>query len=90
MRPNRLVRPFLNEEMYLSYDEKQFKHEIKRGIDMFHKLLDEFTLDKNVLASTCYDHFQEMRFEIDIANLVTNLIISLKGWCIMKSLASSL
>jgi len=66
MRPNRLVRPFLNEEMYLSYDEKQFKHEIKRGIDMFHKLLDEFTLDKNVLASTCYDHFQEMRFEIDI------------------------
>jgi hypothetical protein len=65
IRPNRLVKPFLNEEMYLSDNEKQIKHEIKRDIGMFHKLLDEFSLDKNVLATTCYDHFQEMRFKID-------------------------
>ena len=52
------AKKFLNKKLDL-------KQKLEESIQLFYQMCDEFTLNRNGLDLDCYDHFQEMRFQLD-------------------------
>ena len=61
-----LVNYLLQDESYLSGEEKLLKNEMKDRVQEIHRLHDEFIQTKNHLDLECLNHFQEMRLQIDL------------------------
>jgi hypothetical protein len=64
-RSNKTLRNLIENQSYLSDEESSLKHEIEISIRKFFEFYDEFTQNKNKSESDVFDHFQDMRFQID-------------------------
>jgi hypothetical protein len=60
------VKLLLDDKCHLNEDEKSLKQKIEESIRMFHEMCNEFETNKNILDSDCYNHFQEIRRQIDL------------------------
>jgi hypothetical protein len=52
-------------ESYLSKDESSLKKLLEDSMRKSFQFYDEFNQNKSILESNVYDHFQEMRFQVD-------------------------
>ena len=52
-------------ESYLSKDESSLKKLLEDSMRKSFQFYDEFIQNKSILESNVYDHFQEMRFQVD-------------------------
>ena len=63
---NDLVKAFLDEFKYLSYDEMILKQQLYESLKLFYKFQEEYIISKNDFDLECYNHFQEIRRQIDL------------------------
>jgi hypothetical protein len=52
-------------QSYLSVEETSLKHELEESLKKFFEFYDEFAQNKAQLESDVYNHFEEMRFQVD-------------------------
>jgi hypothetical protein len=52
-------------QSYLSGEEKRLKQKLEESIRKFFEFYDEFQLNRTKLDLDVFEHFQEMRFQID-------------------------
>jgi hypothetical protein len=64
-RSNKTLRNLIENQSYLSDEESSLKHEIEISIRKFFEFYDEFTQNKGKSESDVFDHFHEIRFQID-------------------------
>ena len=64
-RPNKFLQMILENERYLSDEQKAFRLSIEESIAMQYQLYEEFQKCKINLELNCYDHFREIRRQID-------------------------
>ena len=62
---NKLAKKFLDDEMYLSEDEKSAKEKIEESLRELFRLHDQLTQNKIKCDLACSNRFQEIRFKID-------------------------
>jgi hypothetical protein len=62
---NNIVKQLLDEEAYLTSEEKELKQKLNESIRLFHQMYDDLLLNKNSLDLACHTHFQEIRFQLD-------------------------
>ena len=60
------IQKQVNDRIYLNDDEKALKQKIEESIKVFYKMYEEFSLSKTKLDLECHDHFQEIRFQLDM------------------------
>ena len=65
-KPNKLVEDLLNQNVYLTEEEKSFKTKISQSLADLHNIFDELREKKTMLEVEIYDHFVELRRQIDI------------------------
>ena len=63
---NKKVAGILEKELYLSNEEKSIKSAIRELIKNLAQLQIDVKLKQNVMEVTCFDHFSEIRRQIDI------------------------
>jgi hypothetical protein len=61
-----LFKQFLDDFDFLSLDEKTLKTKIESCLSKYFQLYDEFELRKSNLTTQSYNHFQELRRQIDL------------------------
>jgi hypothetical protein len=59
------LKKLLESHSYLSDEEISLKHELEESIRIFFEFYDEYEQKKTKLESDVFDHYQEMRFQID-------------------------
>jgi len=64
-RSNKTLKNLIESQSYLSEDEMSRKQKLEESIRKFFEFYDEFTQNKTKLDSDVFDHFQELRFQID-------------------------
>jgi 5-methylcytosine-specific restriction endonuclease McrA len=62
---NKTLRSLIESQCYLSEEESSLKKELEESIRTFFVFYDKFVQNKSILESNVYDHFQEIRFQID-------------------------
>jgi hypothetical protein len=62
---NTLIKTLVESRCYLSAEELSLKKVLEDSMRKFFHFYDEFNQNKSILESNVYDHFQEMRFQID-------------------------
>jgi hypothetical protein len=62
---NNIVKQLLDEEAYLTSEEKELTQKLNESIRLFHQMYDDLLLNKNSLDLECHTHFQEIRFQLD-------------------------
>ena len=65
-RFNQMAKLFLDEFKFLSLNEMLLKKQIEDGFKCFYQMQKELVQSKNELALQCFDHFQELRRQIDL------------------------
>ena len=65
-KPNKLVEDLLNQNVYLTEEEKSFKTKLSQSLTDLHNIFDELREKKTMLEVEIYDHFVELRRQIDI------------------------
>jgi hypothetical protein len=55
----------IESQSYLNEEEKSLKQDLEASIRKFFEFYDEYEQNKTKLQSKAFDHFQEMRFQID-------------------------
>ena len=63
---DKLIQTQINEQIYLSDEEISLKLKIEESIKLFYEMYDDFISSKTKLESECHNHFQEIRFQLDI------------------------
>ena len=63
---NKFLQKLLDEQDYLSKEEILLKKKIEESIKVFFEMYEEFILSKNGLDLDCHNHFQEIRFQLDL------------------------
>ena len=64
-RSNKTLKKLIESQSHLSVEEISLKKELEVSIQKFFQFYDEFAQIKIKLPSDVYNHFQEMRFQID-------------------------
>ncbi len=64
-KSNNHLKHSIESHSYLSKDEKSLKHELEVSIGKFFEFYDEFIQNRNKSESDVFDHFQELRFQVD-------------------------
>ena len=64
--PNKLAIELIDEEMFLSDEEKSLKSQIELGLNDYIRLEEAFDGKKSGHELQCFDHFQELRRQIDL------------------------
>jgi len=64
-KANRIFNKLLDNQSYLSKDEMSLKRKIEETIEKFFQFYDQIVQNRNNLESDLFDHFQEIRFQID-------------------------
>jgi hypothetical protein len=62
----KFVQNKINDRIYLSNEERYLKHEMEESIKIFYRVLEDFYCIRNKLDLDCHEHFQEIRFQLDI------------------------
>ena len=62
---NNDLKTLVESQSYLSEEELDLKKGLEDSMQKFFHFYDEFNQNKSILESNVYDHFQEMRFQID-------------------------
>ena len=65
-KSNKLVQKKINEQFYLSNEEKALKQKIEESIKIFYSMYEDSNLSKTQLDLDCHEHFQEIRFHLDM------------------------
>ena len=65
-RTNKLAKKQINAQIFLNEDEISLKQKIEESIKQFYQMYDEFSLSKSKLDLDCHNHFQEIRFQLDM------------------------
>ena len=52
--------------MFLNEEEKSLKQKIEESIKLFYKMYSKFSLSKTKFDLDCHNHFQEIRFQLDL------------------------
>ena len=60
------LKNLIESQSYLSEDESSLKQKLEASIRDFFQLNNKFNLNKTQLESYVFEHFQAMRFEIDL------------------------
>ena len=63
---NKLLKPLLDDQLYLTNEETFINEKIKKTVKVFFKMYEELILSKNGLDLDCHNHFQEIRFQLDL------------------------
>ena len=63
-KSNQKMQTLLNEEVYLSDEEKKFKNSLLTSIQLFSDLLNEFKQNKKASMKENTSHFQEIQFKL--------------------------
>lgn len=66
IRPNKGLQKLIDNERYLSDEEKNLKLSIENDLDILSKLFDEFRQIKVKLDLACHEHLAEVRRKIDL------------------------
>jgi hypothetical protein len=61
-----LVKKMLENKIYFNEEEIFLKHKIEESIKHFYEMQDKFTLNRNQLDLDSHNHFQEIRFQLDM------------------------
>jgi hypothetical protein len=64
-KSNEALKNQIESQSHLSDEEINLKQELKESIKKFFEFYDAFVQNKTKLDSDVFDHFQEMRFQID-------------------------
>ena len=64
-KSNNQLKNSIESHSYLSSEEINLKHELEQSIRTFFEFYDEFIQNRNKSESDVFDHFQELRFQID-------------------------
>ena len=64
-KSNNDLKELLESHSYLSSEELSLKHELEESIRKFFEFYDQFDQNKRQLESDVFDHFHEMRFQVD-------------------------
>jgi hypothetical protein len=62
---NNVLTKLIESQSYLSDEEKSLKQEFEASVRKFFQFYDDFIQNKTQLESDVFEHFQEMRFQID-------------------------
>jgi hypothetical protein len=62
---NEDLKKLIESRCYLSEEESSLKKVLEDSMRKFFQIYDEFNQNKSILESDVYDHFQEMRFQVD-------------------------
>ena len=63
---SKAIQKQIDNKLYLNDDEIALKQKIEESIKVFYQMYDTFTLNKTKLDLDCHEHFQELRFQLDI------------------------
>jgi hypothetical protein len=66
IRPSKAMQKFIENERYLSDEEKSLKKQLKDSLRDFLDLNEQFQDVKNSFDLNCHNHFQEIRRKIDV------------------------
>ena len=64
--PNNFIQQLLNDKAYLNEEEKALKQKIEESNKVFYEMYEEFISSKTKLDLDCHEHFQEIRFQLDM------------------------
>jgi len=64
-KSNEDLKKLIKSQSYLSEDEIVFKHELEESLRKFFEFNDEFAHMKTQIESDVYNHFDELRFQVD-------------------------
>ena len=64
-KSNDELKKLVESHSYLSKDEINLKQKLEDSIQKFFEYYDEFSQIKNKIETDVFDHFQELRFQID-------------------------
>ena len=64
-KSNEDLKKLIEDQTHLSEGEINLKQELEVSVRKFFLLYDEFAQNKNKIESDVFDHFQEMRFQVD-------------------------
>jgi len=64
-KSNNVLTKLIESQSYLSVDETSLKQELEESVQKFFEFHEEFIQMKTQLESNVFEHFQEMRFQID-------------------------
>ena len=64
-RSHKTIKNLIESQSYLNEEEIKLKHDLEESIQKFYQFYDEFFQNRTKLESNVFDHFQEMRFQID-------------------------
>ena len=64
-KSNDELKKLVESHSYLSEDEMSHKQKLEESIRKFCEFYEEIVLNKNKIESDVFDHFQEIRFQID-------------------------
>ena len=62
----KFVQKQIDKKLFLNEEEKALYQEIEESIKLFYKTNEEFLLSKTKFDLDCHNHFQEIRFQLDI------------------------
>jgi hypothetical protein len=62
---HKTIKNLIESQSYLNEEEIKLKHDLKVSIQKFYQFYDEFIQSRTKLESDVFDHFQEIRFQID-------------------------
>ena len=65
-KSNKLIQKLIKNQVFLNEEEITLKKNIEESIKVFYEMYDEFISSKNGLDLDCHEHFQEIRFQIDL------------------------
>ena len=60
------IQKQINAQIYLNEEEISLKKKIEDSIKLFYSMYEEFTSSKTQLDLDCHEHFQEIRFQLDM------------------------
>ena len=64
-KSNEALTQLIENQSHLSDEETDLKHQLEVSIRIFFEFYDEFIRNKSILESNVYNHFQEIRFQVD-------------------------
>jgi len=64
-KSNEALTKSIESQSHLSDEETDLKHKLVVSIRKFFESYDEFIQNKSIIESNVFDHFQEMRFQVD-------------------------
>ncbi len=62
---NKTLMKLVQSQCYLSEEESSLKKNLEESIRKFFVFYDDFIQNKSILESNVFDHYQELRFQID-------------------------